>query len=87
MEDRYDSLAAGLESPAIDGFAITPSDSADLPELTRALYVGAGGAVVAVMQSGTEVSFANLGSGTLLPVRLRRVRATGTTAGALVGML
>src|SRR5690606_38944505 len=33
VEDRYDSLAAGLESPAIDGFAITPSDSADLPEL------------------------------------------------------
>lgn len=87
MEDRYDSLAAGLESPAIDGFAITPSDSAELPELTRALYVGAGGTVVAVMQSGVEISFANLGSGTLLPVRLRRVMATGTTAGALVGML
>jgi hypothetical protein len=55
--------------------------------VTRALYVGTGGTVAAVLQSGAAVSFANLGSGTLLPVRLRQVKATGTTASGLVGML
>lgn len=87
MEDRFDSLASGLESPATDGFAITPSDEDEFAEVTRALYIGTGGTVAAVLQSGAAVSFANLGSGTLLPVRLRQVKATGTTASGLVGML
>lgn len=87
MQDKYDTHASGLESPATDAFAITPSDTQDLPQLTRALYVGGGGAAVVVLKSGAEVAFANLAAGSVLPARLRRVKATGTTATGLVAMI
>ncbi len=46
MPDRYASNASSLTAPASHGFAVTPSDTADLPETTRALYVGAAGTLV-----------------------------------------
>lgn len=87
MQDRYETYATGLESPAMDGFAVTPDDNADLPELTRALYIGSAGAVAVVLASGAAVTFTGIAGGTLLPLRARRVRATATTAGAIVGLV
>lgn len=87
MPDRYASLTPGLESPASHGFAVSPSNDTDLPETTRALFVGSAGAVSVVMSSGSEVLLAGVASGTLLPLRVRRVRLTGTTASAIVGLV
>ena len=87
MQDRYETYATGLESPAMHGFAVTPDDDADLPELTRALYVGSAGAVGVVLASGASVTFTGIAGGTLLPIRARRVRATATTAGSIVGLV
>lgn len=86
MTDRFNSRAEGLTAPARHGFDITPADGADLGELTRALYVGGAGNVTLVMASGAEVTLAGLLAGSLLPLRVRRVKATGTTATALVGL-
>lgn len=87
MIDRYQNFAAGLESPALHGFAVTPDDGTDLSETTRALYVGNGGDVVVILLSGAELTFANVASGTVLPLRTRRVKASGTTADAIVGLV
>lgn len=87
MPDRYKTFAQSLTSPIVDGFAVTPSDGTDLPETTRALYVGGGGAVSCVLAGGTTLTFAGLLPGTVLPVRARRVRATGTTATSILGLL
>lgn len=87
MRDSYSTFATGLESPARDGFAITPSDSNTLPEVTRALYVGAGGSVSLILASGATVTLSGVAGGTLLPLRTRQVRATGTTASAIVGLV
>lgn len=87
MPDPFSDHAPGLESPATNGFAITPADGADLSATTRAIYVGGTGALAVTLSSGNDVSFAGLPAGTLLPVRIRRVKATGTTATALVGLL
>lgn len=87
MPDRYASFTPGLESPATHGFSVSPNDSADLPETTRALFVGNDGAVSLVLASGASVVLAGVAGGAVLPLRVKRVLATGTTAGAIVGLV
>lgn len=87
MIDRYENTSAGLESPALDAFSITPNDATDLQEVTRALYIGSGGNVTVTTKGGAQVTFAGLTSGSLLPIRAVRVHATGTTASVIVGLI
>ena len=86
MTEKYEGRAENITAPARRAFAITASDTNDLAAETRAIYVGSAGDLVAVLSSGDEVTFAGLGGGTLLPVRARRIKASGTSAGQLVGL-
>ncbi len=65
--------------------AITPSDGADLAAETRAIWVGTTGAVVARDEFGVDTTFAAKG-GSWIPIRTKRVLATGTTATGLVAL-
>ncbi len=87
MKDRYQKTSAGFDSPAIDAFAVTPDDNADLSEVVRALFIGTPGDIVLLTKLGTEVSFTGLAGGDILPVRTQRVKATGTTASNIVGLV
>lgn len=87
MQDRYDGYSGSLEGPAADGFAIVPNDGTDLSEVTRALYVGVGGTLAITLKSGVELALQGIAAGTLLPLRVRRVKATGTSASAIVGLV
>ena len=87
MQDRYETFSTGLESPVTHGFAVTPDDGEDLPELVRALYVGSGGALALVLASGAPVTLSGVAGGTVLPLRAARVLASGTTAGGIVGLV
>ena len=86
MSDPYELHPNSLTSPAIDGFAITPNDGADLQDFTRGIYVGGTGDITLVLAKGSTVTFVNVQGGTLLPFRARRVMATGTDATNLVGL-
>lgn len=86
MADRFDTLSSGLEAPASHAFGVTPNDGTDLPEVTRALYVGGAGDVAVITKQGDTVTFHGLPAGSILPVRLSRVLATGTTATNIVGV-
>jgi hypothetical protein len=86
MQDNFENHAISLVGPAGTAFAITPADAADLSEVTRSLYVGGPGNISVVMLSGAQLTFQGLAAGTILPVRVRRVRATGTTATSIVGL-
>ena len=78
----------GSESPARTGFAITPSDDADLTVATRGIYVGGGGDItVDFVDSGTSIVLASVVAGTVLPIRVSRVYSTGTSATNLVGLI
>ncbi|WP_420392666.1 spike base protein, RCAP_Rcc01079 family [Acuticoccus sp.] len=77
----------GLTAPAAGAFAITPSDSSDLPVPARALYVGGEGDVEVRMLDGSTVTFANVGTGSILPVSATRVLQSGTTATYLLGLV
>ncbi|MFD1251784.1 MULTISPECIES: hypothetical protein [Devosia] len=87
MTDRFASHAATIDGPAQHGFAISPHDSTELSEATRALYVGAGGTLAVVTVSGASLAFANVSAGSILPLRVVAVKATGTTAADIVGLV
>ncbi|PWR04397.1 hypothetical protein DKT77_01595 [Meridianimarinicoccus roseus] len=84
MTDLYANTTPGLSSPAVDGTMIVPSDAGDLSHVTRAVYVGTGGTISAQLASGAMVTMAGVPGGSLLPLRIRKVMATGTTAGQMV---
>ena len=81
-----DYQRGGVDSPASTAFAITPNDSTDLTTATRALYVGTAGNIsVVLLADSAAVTLKNVAVG-YHPLRVKRVRSTGTTAGDLVGL-
>lgn len=91
-KDRFksqygDSAQAGsVDWPAIRGAPVTPNDSTDLAFVTKALYVGGAGTIsVDFAESGTAISFTVV-AGAILPFRVKRVRATGTSATNIVAL-
>ena len=74
-------------NPASLAFVVTPSNSVNFTQGTcRALYVGSGGDIVAVLENGSAVTFANAQTGSVLPVECIRVNATGTAASGLIAL-
>lgn len=72
--------------PARDAAAVTPSDSAQISPVARALYVGGSGDIKLVTQGGTTVTFQDIVAGSILPVRATKVFATDTTATNIVAL-
>lgn len=70
---------------AEDAVEITTSDTTVYPE-PIGVSVGTGGDVRVVTARGTTVTFRNRPSGSELPVRVRQVLATGTTASNFVAL-
>jgi hypothetical protein len=69
-----------------DARAITTSDTVNLPgNLTDAIWVGGAGIVVAVFPNDNTVNFTCV-AGSVLPIRVKRVNATTTTATLLVAL-
>jgi hypothetical protein len=83
--DRFSGYAASPDSPATDAFAITPSDTVELPAVTKAIYVGSGHVTLRPVHASGDVTYRNVPTGSYLTVRSSHVRATGTTAGDLIG--
>jgi len=81
-------LNFGIEeySPATKAVAITTSDSADLADVSRAIYVGVTGNVKVDMVQGGTVTLLAAVAGSVLPIRASRVYATGTTATNLINL-
>jgi hypothetical protein len=86
MADPYAKNVAGLDSPAENSADLTPDDGTDLTTATRALWVGVTGSVKVTLVGGTTVTFASVPGGTILPVRVARLWATGTSATNLLGL-
>ena len=86
MIDMFKTHARSLTSPPEDAAAITPADAGSgLSHVTRALYVGVAGDLALLMQGGATVVLRGVPSGSFLPLRVRQVLASGTTADGIVG--
>lgn len=84
--DAFKDYPITPTSPINDAASVTPDDLNDLASLPRALYVGTAGNLAVVTAGGQSVSFNNIPAGSLLPLRARRVSATGTTAGDILAL-
>lgn len=84
MADKFKNYGSGLDSPARNAAAVNPNDGVDLPNSSRALYVGAAGDLTLDTTGGDTVTL--VGASGVLPICARRVRATGTTADFIVAL-
>lgn len=86
MADRWDNIN-DLTSQGRRAAAVTPADGTDLTDIPKALYIGTAGdiSVDPVDGPGTAVIF-KVPQGVFDAVRVKRVRSTGTTAAAIVGI-
>jgi hypothetical protein len=78
--DRMSSSSGGVEAPGTGVEAVTLSNTQELVNVSRGLYVGGGGDVSVLMLDGSTGTFIGVVAGTILPIRVRRVNLTGTTA-------
>lgn len=80
-------LSADATVSAHRASAITTSDSTVFEQPTRALYIGAAGNLTVDMaDGGSSVLFVGVQGGTLLPIQVTRIYATGTTATSIVAL-
>lgn len=85
--DHFQLHGDAVASPSRAPFAVVPHDTDALPTIPKALYVGTAGDLVLRGAGGTaDVTFRNVAAGQVLDVRASHVRATGTTAGAIVAL-
>ena len=82
-DDRFETYARSLTSPASDAFAVV----LDEDRVARALYIGSGGDVSVVTVEGSTVTFVGLTGSMVLPVSISRVNASGTTATNILGLV
>jgi hypothetical protein len=77
--DEFSGNSVQLNSQAYHDADVTPSDSTDLANVSRSLYVTNGGVVVYTTVSGETVT-RTFPDNYIVPVRVKRVWSTGTTA-------
>ena len=84
MSDAFALHQSGLTSPASRAAAVTPNNTTDLTAVARALWIGGAGDVAVITAGGDTVTFVNASG--VLPVRVKRVLATGTSATGIVAV-
>lgn len=81
------ALNSANAAPAMEAAAVTPSNDDDLPGgICRALYIGTGGNLAVDTYSNQNIAFTGVLGGTILPLQVKRVRVTGTSALNLVAL-
>ena len=75
-----------VDGPANHIAAVTPNDSTDLAYVTTGLFVGGAGNIKVTTSGGDTGTFTGVAAGSILPVRVTRVWATGTTATNIVAL-
>lgn len=84
MADKFKNRESSLESPARRADAVTPNDAADLPNSSRALYVGGAGDIQITTVGGDTVTLTGVSG--FLPLCVARVHAAGTSATGIVAL-
>lgn len=85
-QDVHAGQSETLSSPCDNGAVVTPNNDTDLTYVTRALWVGGAGTVNVVLAGGQTVLFSGIQAGTLLPLRVSRVKSSSTSATNIVAI-
>jgi hypothetical protein len=84
--DNFSNFPTTPISPARGGELVAPSDTSDLSQVSRAIYVGQGGDVALTLVDGNAVTFEAVPGGSLLPIRVRAIAASGTSATGIIAL-
>jgi len=82
MTNPFASRLVPLSGPARDLMPVTPDDAADLSTTAVSLYVETGGTLSLVTEAG-EARGVTVPDFMVLPLGVRRVNATGTSAAGI----
>jgi hypothetical protein len=84
--DDFASASEGLHSPYRHAAVLTKSDTDELTKVSRALYIGGTGHINVVTVGGETVLISSLPAGTILPIRIKQLLSTSTTATLVVAL-
>lgn len=86
MTNPFENRSPSLNGPATDLMPVIPSNGDDLPAVALALYVETGGSLRVTTVGGAERSV-SVADFSILPVGVRRVHASGTSASGIHAFL
>jgi len=76
-----------IKLQATEAVVVSPNNGSNLGKLFALIFVGVGGDIkVDCSGSGDAIVFKNVASGSILPIKVDRVYATGTTATNMVAL-
>lgn len=84
--DNFSNFPTTPISPARSAISVTPSDGTDLPHISRAVFIGQGGDLTVEMADGDITTFEAVPNGTILPIRVKQIRNTATTAASIISL-
>jgi hypothetical protein len=83
-DDRTPRRTQGVTQPAGAGESLSVSTS--VSSLTRGVWVGGAGNARFDLENGATLTFDGITAGTLLPIRVVRLRSLSTTATNIIGL-
>lgn len=84
IEDNWSGVFSPIFGPATRATAVVPNNNDDLSHISSALYVGVAGNVTLITYNYETVTF--VAASGIIPIRVRRVLATGTTASGILAL-
>lgn len=78
--DQFQPGDQAIGNPATIAVAVTPSNTVDLTNITTGIFVGGAGTLKVDMPGTSAYTFTSVAAGVYLPLRVKRVYSTGTTA-------
>jgi len=86
LTNPFENRTSALSGPATDIMPVTPDDLIDFTEVAVGLYVETGGQIsIVTVRNGARI--VTVADQSILPVGVRRVNATGTTATGIHAMV
>ena len=86
-KNRYVNDATTAIGPAVMLRAVTPSDADELEFVTNGIVPGTAGTIAVVAQEDGSAVTLTVNAGQVLPIRARKIMATGTTATGIVALI
>ncbi len=84
MTDTWRDIPNVEYGPPTNAAAVTPADGADLSFITTMIVAAAAGVISCNMQGTGTAVLVPVAAGVPIPIRVRRILATGTTATGIV---
>lgn len=79
-------IASGTKAIPKHGYVVSAHNTNELSISPATIYIGGGGNIAVVTAGGETLTFVGVIKGTILPVKVRVVKSTGTTASNLIAL-